>query len=109
MIRQNAGEGHRKLLETRSLHFVVFFDDEYRIVGFDLEDCGYTHLYQWRRGRRPVFYRIANVGQSYHNRDEVYLNGRFPAAQVAAELETCGGNIRDDVRELLLEGINAYA
>lgn len=108
MIRQNTGDSRRKLLETKSLHFVIFFDDDNRIVGFDLEDYDYTHLYQWRRGKRPEFYGVANIGKSYHNRDEVFLNGRFPAAEVAAELGACGQNIRGEVCAVLLEGINAH-
>ena len=108
MIRQNAGDSSRKLLETQSLHFVVFVDDEGGIVGFDLEDRDCAHLYQWRRGQRPSFYGVANVGKGYHNRDEVCVNGRFPAAAVTAELKECGQNIRGEVLDVLLEGISAY-
>ena len=38
MIRQNAGDPSRKLLETRSCQFVIFLDESGGIVGFDLED-----------------------------------------------------------------------
>lgn len=108
MSRQNNGDPRRKLLETQSFRFVVFIDDEERIVGFDLEDRDSAHLFQWRQGHQPVFYGVANVGRGYHNRDEVYVNGRFSAAAVATELTACGDNIRRDVRDILLEGINAY-
>ena len=58
-------------------------------------------------GRPPVFYGIANVGKGYHNRNEVYVNGSFSPAAVAAELASNGQNIRSEVRAVLLEGINA--
>ncbi len=108
MIRQNAGDPSRKLLETRSCQFVIFLDESGGIVGFDLEDRDAAHLFQWRRGQRPTYYGIENVGKGYHNRDEVYVNGRFASADVIAELMTCGQNIRSEVRAVLLEGINAY-
>ncbi len=108
MIRQNKGDLSRKLLETRASHFVIFLDEGGGIVGFDLEDRDSVHLFQWRKGRSPTFYRLENVGKGYHNRDEVHVNGRFAAAAVVAELKTCGQNIRADVREVLLEGISAY-
>lgn len=108
MIRQNAGDFSRKLLETRSCHFVIFFDEEGGIVGFDLEDRNSVHLFQWRRGRGAKFYGVANVGRGYDNHDEVHVNGRFASAEVIAELKMFGQNIRSEVRDVLTEGINAY-
>ncbi len=108
MIRQNAGDPSRKLLETRSCHFVIFLDESAAIVGFDLEDRDSAHLFQWRRGQRPTFYRIANVGTGYHNRDEVHVNGHFVSADTIAELKTRGQNIRREVCDVLLEGLRAY-
>lgn len=108
MIRQNSGDFSRKLLETCSCHFVIFFDEEGSIVGFDLEDRNSVHLFEWRRGRGAKFYGVANVGAGYHNRDEVHVNGHFASAEVIAELNICGQNIRSEVRDVLTEGINAY-
>lgn len=108
MIRQNANEPKRKLLESHSLHFVIFLDEHAHIVGFDLEDEDSSHLFQWRRGRRPQFYGVANVGKGCHNRDEVYANGSFDVAGAVAELTARGHNIRDKVREVLIAGLNAY-
>jgi len=62
----------------------------------------------WRRGRRPQFYGVANVGKGCHNRDEVYANGSFDVAGAVAELTARGHNIRDKVREVLIAGLNAY-
>ncbi len=107
MIGQNAKDPGRKLLETRSYHFTIFVDEQEQIFGFDLTDRDEDHLLRWRRGRPPVFYGIANVGKGYHNRNEVYVNGSFSPAAVAAELESHGQNIRSEVRAVLLEGINA--
>lgn len=107
MIRQNPNEPRRKLLETRSLHFTIFLDEHAHIVGFDLEDEDSSHLFQWRRGGQPRFYGVANVGRGYHNRDEVYVNGSFDPAGAVAELKARGHNIRDEVREVLLKGLNA--
>ncbi len=108
MIRQNINEAGRKLLETESYHFVVFLDDDGSIVGFDLVDRDIEHLFEWRRGKSPKFYGVTNVGKGYHNRDEVYLNDRFDPKKVLAELKQRGGNIRTDVRTVLIEGINSY-
>jgi hypothetical protein len=108
MIRQNADDHRRKLLETRSFHFVIFLDGRGGIVGFDLEDRDSSHLFQWRKGRRPKFYGVANVGKGYHNRDEVYINGRFTSADAVTELNKYGQNIRSEVRCTLLEGISSY-
>ena len=108
MIRQNENEPRRKLLETAAFHFVVFVDGEERIVGFDLEDREGDHFFQWRKGRRPEFYRVQNFGKGYHNHDQVFVNGRFVSDEVIAELKTHGHNIRSEVRDVLLEGINAY-
>jgi len=108
MIRQNANEPKRKLLETRSFHFTVFLDENVRIVGFDMEDRNATHLLQWRRGRKPRFYGVANVGKGYQNRDEVYENGAFNSTDAVAELKSFGGNIRSEVCDVLLTGISDY-
>lgn len=108
MIRQNAGDPSRKLLETHSCHFIVFLDERGGIVGFDLEDRDSAHLFQWRRGQRPTFYRVSNVGMGYHNRDEVHVNGHFTSADIIAELKTHGQNIRREVSDVLLEGMRTY-
>jgi hypothetical protein len=108
MIRQDPEDLRRKLLETQSFHFTVFVDEREKIVAFDLEDREGVHLLRWRRGRRPAFYGIANVGKGYHNRNEVQMNGRFSSTEVISELAAHGQNIRGDVRDVLLEGINAY-
>jgi hypothetical protein len=108
MIRQNDDEEVRKLLETQTFHFIVFMNRDGQITGFDLEDRDFAHLLQWRRGRLSSFYGVANVGKGHHNRDEIYVNGSFDPTDVISELTKFGGNIRNEVRELLLEGIAGY-
>ncbi|MBS0663802.1 MAG: hypothetical protein JSR48_11105 [Verrucomicrobia bacterium] len=108
MIRQNPGEFGRKQLESPSFSFVVFLAKDGGVLGFDLEDRDLAHLYQWRRGEPPRFFGVRNVGKGYHNRDEVYINGRFDPTAVLTELRQCGANIRAEIREALVEGIRAY-
>jgi len=89
MIRQNENEPRRKLLETRLVHFVcVSSTRRSELFGFDMQDKDSAHLFQWRPGRRPQFYGVANVGKGFHNRDEVYLNGPF-------DCSGCGGRIEN--------------
>lgn len=107
MLGQNAREPGRKLLETRSFHFTIFVDERDEITGFDLADRDEDHVLKWRRGRRPVYYRVANRGKGYHNHNDVLLNGRFSPAEVVAELDSLGSNIRREVKAVLLEGIHS--
>jgi hypothetical protein len=109
MLGQHANEPRRKLLETRSFHFVLFLDDRDQIAGFELTDEDERHLFRWRRGRRPQFYGVQNVGKGYHNHDEVLINGAFQAGPVIAEVTRAGHNIRPEVRDVLLEGVRAYS
>ncbi len=105
MIAQNAKDPSRKLLETQSYHFTLFFDDNQKIIGFDLTDRDEAHLLKWRSDRPPVYYGVANVGKGYNNHHTVFINGRFAAAPVMAELESRGQNIRREVRAVLRDGI----
>lgn len=107
MLGQNANEPARKLLETEAFHFTIYFDEQDRIIGFDLTDRDEAHLLKWRRGRLPIYYGVTNEGRGYHNRNEVFLDGKFASAAVEAELNGPGRNLQRHVRAVLLEGIHA--
>lgn len=62
-------------------------------------------LLKWRRDGHPQFYRVENIGKGYGNRDEVRFGGTFCATGVVTELMTAGGNIRPEIRAILLKGI----
>ena len=105
MIAQKSNEPNRKLLETRAWHFTVFVDESGGVLGFELTDAVETRLLKWRRDGHPQFYRVENVGKGYGNRDEVRFGGTFCATGVVTELMTAGGNIRPEIRAILLKGI----
>jgi hypothetical protein len=108
MIRQNLGDVSRKLLETRSYHFVVFLNSEHEIDGFELTDRDETHMLKWKRGKASYYYSVKNVGRGYANHDQILKNGVFDPNPVIEELSSIGKNIRSDVLPTLLEGIAAY-
>jgi hypothetical protein len=108
LIRQNAGEPRRKLVETTTLHFIIFFDDRNEITGFELSDRNDLHILTWKRGRTASYFGVNNVGTGYANRDEIVVNGVFPQQEVLEEFLQCAGNLKDDVRRILEEGLRSY-
>jgi hypothetical protein len=108
LIRQNAGEPRRKLVETTTLHFIVFLDDRNEITGFELSDRNDLHILTWKKGRTASYFGVNNVGTGYANRDEIVANGVFPQQEVLEEFLRCASNLTDDVRRTLEEGLRSY-
>ncbi len=108
MLNQIEREPRRKLLETCSFHFVIFFDEEDRPIGFELADENEAHVLKWKRGDRAKYFGVRNSGKGYGNHDRIYVNGAFRPEAVLAELEQKGKNIRPEVMAVLREGIEAY-
>lgn len=108
LIRQNHAEPRRKLIETTSLHFLIFFDERNEITGFELSDRDDRHMLTWGLGRPASYFGVENVGRGYANRDEIVINGEFPRDEVLREFTTCSVNLTERTRSLLEEGIRAY-
>lgn len=108
LIRQNAGEPRRKLVETTTLHFIVFLDDRNEITGFELSDRNDLHILTWKRGRTASYFGVNNIGRAYANRDEIVINGLFPQEEVLKEFLECSGNLKEGVRLIIEEGLRAY-
>lgn len=108
LIRQNHAEPRRKLIETTSLHFIIFFDERNEITGFELSDRDDRHLLTWGVGRPASYFGVKNIGTGYANRDEIVINGEFPQDEVLREFKACSLNLTEHTRRILEEGMRSY-
>ena len=109
MLSQHPNEPGRKLIETRSWHFTIFVSQEEEICGFELADAYDSHVLKWKHGERAIAYRVENLGKGYGNHDVLHPVREFAVGDVLTELMAAGRNIVPEVRQVLLEGIAAYA